>query len=207
MFSRTMLSCLTIGVMVILPLGIADPLGIAGEPAQPLKVGSAKQLLFDERFMAESENVKIVMNQPKKLGPVLKPDKRWEDFRFTSYFTVLQEGDLCRMYYSCFSEDQWNYDEVEGTWRDYAVLCYAESDDGIHWRNPNLGIVEYNGSKDNNILARSIVDGTVFIDPKDVPERRYKLLHTVGAHEGGLRISSSADGIHFKVSEKPVGPW
>lgn len=201
MFSRTMLSCLTIGVMVVLPLGIA------GEPAQPLEVGSAKQLLFDERFMAESENVKIVMNQPKKLGPVLKPDKRWEDFRFTSYFTVLQEGDLCRMYYSCFSEDQWNYDEVEVTWRDYAFLCYAESDDGIHWRKPNLGIVEYNGSKDNNILARSIVDGTVFIDPKDVPERRYKLLHTVGAHEGGLRIASSADGIHFNVSEKPVVPW
>ena len=55
--------------------------------------------------------------------------------------------------------------------------------------------------------ARSIVDGTVFLDPNDVPERRYKLLHTVGPHQGGLRISCSADGIHFKMAENPVVHW
>ena len=181
--------------------------GAAGQPADPLEVGSRRQLFFDDRFIDQSKNVAIAMNRPQKLGPVLKPDRRWEDFRLTSYFTVLQEGDLCRMYYSCFSEDQWNYAEAEVTWRDYAFLCYAESEDGIHWRKPNLGIVEYQGSKENNILARSIVDGTVFVDPRDVPERRYKLLHTVGPHAGGLRISSSADGIHFKFAEGPVVPW
>ncbi|MCH2129735.1 MAG: hypothetical protein MK179_11355 [Pirellulaceae bacterium] len=186
---------------------VMGSLFLAGATGSPLQVGSDKQLFFDDRFIAESDNVKIVMNQPRKLGPVLKPDRRWEDFRFTSYFTVLQEGDLCRMYYSCFSEDQWNFAEAAVTWRDYAFLCYAESNDGIHWRKPNLGIVEYNGSKDNNIIARSIVDGTVFIDPQAGPECRYKLLHTVGPHAGGLRISTSADGIHFELAEKPMVPW
>ena len=181
--------------------------GSAWAQTKPWPVGSQKQLFFDDRFIAESENVRIVMNQPRKLGPVLKPDSRWEDFRLTSYFTVLQEGDLCRMYYSCFSEDQWNFADPEVTWRDYAFLCYAESKDGIHWHKPNLGIVQYDGSTDNNILARSIVDGTVFLDPHDIPERRYKLLHTVGPHQGGLKISCSADGIHFKLSEKSVVPW
>ena len=71
--------------------------GSAWAQTKPWPVGSQKQLVFDDRFIAESENVRIVMNQPRKLGPVLKPDRRWEDFRFTSYFTVLQEGDLCRM--------------------------------------------------------------------------------------------------------------
>ena len=100
----------------------AFPPCLAGEPS-PLKVGTDKQLLFDDRFIAESDNVEIVRNQPKKLGPVLKPDRRWEDFRYSSYFTVLQKDGLCRMYYSCFSEDQWNYAEPEVTWRDYAFLC------------------------------------------------------------------------------------
>jgi len=197
------------GPLLLVTAWVIANFSVASALAQtnPWPVGSQKQLFFDDRFIAESENVRIVMNQPRKLGPVLKPDSRWEDFRFTSYFTVVQEGDLCRMYYSCFSEDQWNFAEAEVTWRDYAFLCYAESKDGIHWHKPNLGIVEYDGSTDNNILARSIVDGTVFIDPNDVPERRYKLIHTVGPHQGGLRISCSADGIHFKLAEKPVVLW
>jgi hypothetical protein len=197
------------GPLLLVTAWVIANFSVASALAQtnPWPVGSQKQLFFDDRFIAESENVRIVMNQPRKLGPVLKPDSRWEDFRFTSYFTVVQDGDLCRMYYSCFSEDQWNFAEAEVTWRDYAFLCYAESKDGIHWHKPNLGIVEYDGSTDNNILARSIVDGTVFIDPNDVPERRYKLIHTVGPHQGGLRISCSADGIHFKLAEKPVVLW
>ena len=31
-------------------------------------------------------------------------------------------------------------------------FCYAESDDGIHWRKPNLGLCEFQGSKANNIM-------------------------------------------------------
>ena len=60
---------------------------VAASPdaGQPVTVGSEKQLFFDERFIAQSENVAITMNPPLKRGPVLKPDKPWEDFRFTSY--------------------------------------------------------------------------------------------------------------------------
>ena len=48
--------------------------GSAWAQTKPWPVGSQKQLFFDNRFIAESENVRIVMNQPRKLGPVLKPD-------------------------------------------------------------------------------------------------------------------------------------
>jgi hypothetical protein len=175
--------------------------------SEAIPVGSARQLLFDDKFIDESEGVEIALNPPVKLGPVLEADRRWEDFRLTSYFTVIQDGDLSRMYYSCFSEDQWNFADAETTWRDYAFLCYAESHDGVHWRKPDLGLVEYEGSTANNILARSIVDGTVFIDPNDDASRRYKMLHTVGPHAGGLRLSSSADGVHFNYGKDPVIDW
>ena len=169
-----------------------------------LDVGSGKQLFFDERFIAESDGVAITMNPPVKAGVVLAPDRPWEDFRLTSYFTVIQDGDLCRMYYSCFSKDQWH---TPNSWENHAFLCCAESKDGIHWDKPNYGIVEFEGSTDNNIILRSVVDGTVFIDPTASPENRYKLLHTVGPHAGGLRVSYSADGVHFTTPEAPVSPW
>jgi len=171
---------------------------------EPIKIGADKQLFFDGKFIAESEGIEIVMNPPVKMGPVVAPDQPWEDFRLTSYFTVLQEGERCRMYYSCFSKDQWH---TPDSWDKHAYLCCAESQDGVHWEKPNLGIVEFDGSTDNNILMRSVVDGTVFIDPHASPERRYKLLSTVGPHTGGLRVSYSADGIHFAMPDAPVSPW
>ena len=106
------------------------------------------------------------MNPPVKAGIVLECDRPWEDFRLTSYFRVVQDGDLCRMYYSCFSKDQWHTPEA---WDEHAYLCYAQSRDGIRWEKPSLGIVEFEGSRENNIILRSIVDGTVFLDPRRRP--------------------------------------
>ncbi len=186
---------------------VGSTLTAAGPPVRaddtPIRIGSGKQLFFDHRFIADSKNVSIVMNRPVKAGQVLVADRPWEDFRLTSYFTVLQDGDLCRMYYSCFSKDQWHTPDA---WDKHAYLCYAESKDGITWTKPDLGIVEFDGSKANNILMRSIVDGTVFVDPTAPPARRYKLLHTVGPHEGGLRVSYASDGLHF-TTPKAVSPW
>ena len=36
------------------------------------------------------------------------------------------------------------------------MTCYAESKDGIHWKKPELGLVEFNGSKANNIVMATI---------------------------------------------------
>ena len=58
------------------------------------------------------------------------------------------------------------------------VTCYAESKDGIHWEKPNLGLVDWEGSKDNNIILDRL--GThcfvAFRDdnPNCPPEARYK---------------------------------
>ena len=32
------------------------------------------------------------------------------------------------------------------------LVCYAVSRDGVEWKKPNLGLVEYNGSRDNNLV-------------------------------------------------------
>ncbi|MBN2295267.1 MAG: hypothetical protein JXM70_22745 [Pirellulales bacterium] len=189
-------------LLILLVSGVLSGVLNAGEQ-KAIDVGSRKQLFFDKKFIDSSDGITITMNPPVKAGIVLRPEKPWEKFRLTSYFTVIQEKDHCRMYYSCFSEDQWS---VPNAWEKHAYLCCATSKDGIHWERPNLGIVEFEGSKQNNIVLKSVVDGTVFVDPTAPPEQRYKLLHTIGPHIGGLRVSYSADGYHFTIGE-PVSPW
>jgi hypothetical protein len=44
----------------------------------------------------------------------------------------------------------------DGVWEtqngNHGVICVAYSDDGKTFYRPNLGLFEYNGSKDNNII-------------------------------------------------------
>jgi hypothetical protein len=67
---------------------------------------------------------------------------------------------------------------------------YAESDDGIHWRKPKLGLIEFRGGKDNNLIltgqraadqtngALTNFDGySILRDDRETdPDRRYKMI-------------------------------
>ena len=99
-----------------------------------------------------------------------------------------------------------HYDEASKKATHREVACYAESNDGIHWTKPNLGLFEFNGSKQNNIIW----DGegthcfTPFLDtnPAAAADARYKALTRAA---GGLLALKSADGIHWqKLADKPV---
>ena len=86
------------------------------------------------------------------------------------------------------------------------VACYAESVDGIHWIKPKLGVIDWQGSKENNIvfdkaLNTSAIDNfMVFRDdnPACPPDMRYK---GIGVSKGGLRCFPSPDGINFRLGD------
>ncbi|MGI9457906.1 MAG: hypothetical protein ACR2NU_15180 [Aeoliella sp.] len=97
------------------------------------------------------------------------------------------------------------------------VVCYAESDDGIHFVKPNLGIHSINGIKETNIVligagGRSTrYCNAVVVDPRDKdPNRRYKMAYfDFGMDEGkeypGLHVAFSPDGIHWtKHTKTPI---
>ena len=86
------------------------------------------------------------------------------------------------------------------------VVCYAESKDGIHWSKPSLGLVEFNGSKENNIIWEGVGSHnfTPFKDtnPNCKAEEGYK---AIGRGEGGLFVFKSRDGIHWSLMhDQPV---
>jgi hypothetical protein len=96
---------------------------------------------------------------------------------------------------------QIEYEEPEA--REMAI-CYATSKDGIKWVKQELGIVEYEGSKANNILWRASRDrgnlwggphgSGIFKDLRDPdPKRRYKAFLKAEI----LSVAFSSDGIHW----------
>ncbi len=148
------------------------------------------QLFIDDMLMEHWSNVSLRINPPMKAGPVLRADRLWESHRVGAYGTVMEDQGIYKMW----------YDAID--WDGRIFHCYAISRDGISWEKPNLGLVEYHGSKDNNILPLPPC-GTVFIDPKAPREKRYKYI-TYGhgseagyLNEHGVRIWWSEDGLRW----------
>jgi hypothetical protein len=84
------------------------------------------------------------------------------------------------------------------------VTCYAESRDGIRWEKPRLGLFEFNGTKENNIVwdGEDTPDTHNFTVCKDEnpncsADARYKAL--AGSRNSGLHAYKSPDGIHWSL--------
>lgn len=159
-------------------------------------IGDSKQLFIDKRFIDWSENIRLTVNPPvKRPEAVLKSDRPWDAFNLI-YYSIARDGDVYKMWYQAYDDDQWG----DGVPR----MCYAVSRDGLRWEKPNLGLVEYKGSKENNILLEEESKlAYVFIDPHGIPEQRYKMLSNIG-DRGFTRMRTSADGIHWKLHPELV---
>ena len=163
-------------------------------------VGTRKQLLFDNLFLEKSRGVQVRMNLPHQdPEPVLVPDRPWE-LAIAGSATVLFDEGKFRMWY-----------DASGPGKPTLFLAYAESTDGVHWHKPSLGLVEYDGSKQNNILAPSHPDartggGTVFRDDHGPAAERYKWWSKYYASDeqrargirSGLYAWVSPDGLHWQ---------
>jgi hypothetical protein len=75
--------------------------------------------------------------------PLMKAERPHEDKR-VGWLNVVRDGGLWHMWYETFDH---NYKDTRDSF-----LCYARSADGVHWERPALGLFEYAGSRDNNIL-------------------------------------------------------
>jgi hypothetical protein len=127
------------------------------------------------------------------------------------YGTVLRVEDQLRMWYFGRSDGQ-----GEGIGHGYGrpglALCYATSSDGITWEKPDLGLVEFSGSKHNNIVdlpdSGMRPAAAILYEPDD-HERPYKLAYesTVNGEER-FCVAFSQDGLRWQPSPlNPVGPF
>ncbi len=108
-----------------------------------IDIGTRLEPIVDRYLIDRLDGTRLALQQPRDEGPVLRRDKPWEGL--IGYFTVLKDGDTYRAYYRGKSGDGPDGAEDEST-------CYAESTDGSHWTKPDLGLVEIDGSRDNNVI-------------------------------------------------------
>ncbi|PYV18053.1 MAG: hypothetical protein DMG07_04715 [Acidobacteria bacterium] len=186
---------LTSGVaaLILLALGF-------GQPAGALRVGDRKQLFIDRRFIESTDNVTLRVNPPVKAGIVLDNEHPWEA-GWVGGGSVVDDGGTYRMWYRTMEEGR---DGKLGATR----TGYATSTDGLHWTKPSLGLVEFQGSRANNLIDAP--SGSVFLDPKAPPEQRFKMV--VHAHQddltrAGLYIRYSADGLHWTLHDVRLFPF
>ena len=94
-------------------------------------------------------------------------------------------------------------------------ICYATSTDGIHWEKPNLGLVEYNGNKNNNIIkfqkdGENLGVGAIpmIYEPDDSdPQRRFKVVFESQKYGNCIAVAFSPDGLTWDIPDyNPVGP-
>jgi hypothetical protein len=155
--------------------------------ASPHALGRNKHLFIDDWLTSESQNVTLRVNEPQRMGLAMIADKPWERGGLTSYANVLWDPQAreYRMYYVPIvirPQTRW-------------CIAMATSKDGITWDKPDLGVIERDGSKKNNIVIEDQREGTVLIDPNAPPERRYAFLST---DSQGAWLFTSPDGIRFQ---------
>ncbi len=155
------------------------------------EVGNQKQLLFDDYVVEDIRDTKRKINKPIKYSgnPIIVTDRPWESFAIPNDSaslpvmpnTVLydKEEKIFKMWGTIFRYVF--YDSAKNSGYTYWAV-YLTSKDGIHWQKPNLDIVEFNGSKNNNIIMQGkwwAPVGTVIKEMSEPDsQKRYKMLYT-----------------------------
>ncbi len=173
----------------------------AADQSAPLSIGSRRELFVDHFLIDRMDNVRLTLNRPRDEGVVLKFDQPWEG-AFCGYCTILHAGNKFQVYYRGLPEAGQDGSANE-------VYCYAESQDGMHFTKPELGLFEVHGTTRNNVILANAAPTTHNFSPlidrrSGVDERqRYKALG--GTMESGLIAYTSPDGIHWgRLQETPV---
>ena len=186
-----------------------------GQTASPSPAKSASApaesvlFAFDDRWLPLQHGLHLslvsyqsaegapVTNMAVPPGPPGAPDASG----ILYYGTVCKVGDEYWMWYLGLGDHD--------TKKHFRV-CLAKSKDGRKWDKPNLGLVEYAGSKRNNLVdldqARFSPGGcVVYYEPEDPDAgRRFKMIFT-GKFPGLLfGVAYSPDGARWK--ESPNNP-
>jgi len=200
--------CLPLAVALVL---IGQSSGQACEKVPdsgpPVRVRS-RYLLLDSRLVERLDNARLTLGTIRKhaANPLFREDKPWEPRFDNLYANVLydEQDKLYKCWYSPFIRDSLASRTPRERRKDVRYhddqremgVCYAVSRDGLKWEKPELGLVEFEGSKANNLVARKTHGAGVFKDPHETnPDRRYKMFYrkAVRFSADGLRWSEAVD--------------
>ena len=103
--------------------------------------------------------IRLIAQPPQRVGPVIAREKPWEQMGIHAT-SLIHEAGKYRLWGGSQDKDGKKY------------ACYFESSDGRTWTRPELGLVEFDGNKKNNLFT--FPGSYVFSDPTAPEPERYK---------------------------------
>ncbi len=190
-------------------------------PIDPVQVGNERQLLMDWHVVDDINGAVRKVHQPEKCAdnPVIAPEHKYEGTGLASFGTVMRDSQTgkFRAWVPAFE----HFERRKAKGRSCATGNYYESDDGLSWDRPNVGLIERHGNKDNNIVVMSYTDNlSVFELPERMRDRgRFAMSYCdclVGddakfienperSHGMRMFLAFSEDGMRFEQApENPI---
>ncbi len=175
------------------------PVPYLDSPPAVIPIDVGRQLFVDD-FLIEESTLKRSFHLARKYegNPILKPETRLELNRPRNAIACPKDGGLW-----------WDHEEetfkmwYEAGW--IHTICYATSNDGLHWERPELDIEP--GT--NRVLPAQYQCDSWNVVPDyagDNPEQRYKIFVMPGG-QGPAMAMVSADGVHWSepIMTGPTG--
>jgi hypothetical protein len=144
-----------------------------------------RRLFVDDFHISALSKLKRTMHQVEKhpANPLIKPDRPWEGLTIWAMNSAI-------------------YDEKERLfklWYHFGErTALAVSSDGVRWEKPDLGLVEYEGSKKNNLIDRQIFHILYGQDDFGAlsSDQLYKTV--CWSQQMGQHVKASADGLRWQ---------
>ena len=164
-----------------------------------------RQLFLDDADIARIDGLQTRMHRPEKKGAVVRTDpymaQRTQQDHTPAYRPQTRTAPV--------------WDAEARLWKfwtigakldaDHGRSSYHESRDGLHWYQPHVGQLEYQGSRDNNHVAIPIdetrtseVLGVVYDASDPNPDRRFKAISFTLVPDHAIFFAVSPDGIVWK---------
>ena len=163
---------------------------------------------FDDHAFPLQNGVRMELtgfrNRPSETVVGLGEPGTSDCLKVTYYGTVCKVGDEFWMWYLGIG------DQDEG-WHERMHL--AKSTDGRNWEKPNLGLVEYKGSKNNNLVdlmgGDHLTSTVIFYEPEDPdPKRKFKMVFEAKKYRNCVSVAYSENGVRWVENpNNPVGPY
>jgi len=149
------------------------------------------QLLIDDYLVERSVGLVRTVHQPERMAePIITP-REWY---------VQPKGQVAVHYDRDLRRFRMWFVVVRETTQSGAYYAHAESEDGMQWRQPDLGLIEIDGSSKNNAIGHK-ADTLVLIDRGREfaePAERFVLLKVASVeNRKALWVRFSADGLRF----------
>lgn len=175
----------------VVSLVTATP-AISAEPVRTVPSRPSRYLVLDSRIIDSVDGVRLQVGTVLKhpANPFFGRDKPWEINLDNLYPNVAYDNKA--KLYKCWYL-AWGSGHFDG-------LCYAQSTDGVKWHKPELGLVEFKGSRKNNLVIGNGGHGRgVSLDHHEQdPARRFKMFFwKINNTTWTMASRFSADGIHW----------